>query len=297
VAKEIYGKVTFATMCPSAPGWQDLYASRLAYAAERYAPDGLYLDQVLGAVAVPCFARDHTHERPYQSWEGYHALLGKVRAGVKSHRPEAYLATEGFSDILSRHFDLVQSHNDWPGPCPEGSFRLPEMTRHAVPWLLQANGPIYPDDMEMVRLVHAAASGFDIACFGAPPAGDFGDAVRWVLDTRRRFGPDLYSGRPVRTWVEGFPVRRVMAVAGSRLVICCADLKGSSSDDYLIHLDIPAAGLGGEVNWETRDGSGTAPVSAEGESCIVSLPGEDMLIAWAPLAAFNDNHASGDNRK
>lgn len=281
IAKEIYGKVVFATMCPSAEGWQDEYSDRLGYAARRYHVDGLYMDQILGAVAVPCFATQHTHERPYLAWRGYHDLLEKVRRKVKSARPEAYLATEGFSDILAQHMDIVQSHNDWPGPCPNGSFQLPEMTRLAVPWLLQANGPIYPDKYEMVRLVHAAASGVDIACFGKPPRDEFGRHVRWLMETRRRFGRQMYRSSPVPTQIEGFPSRRALALEGENLIICCSALDGQAEGNFSIRVSTDFSRIRGPVRWESLDGSGEADLAQEGEAVRIILPAAEMAILWA----------------
>lgn len=284
IAKEIYGQVVFATMCPSAPGWQKEYARRLEYAARAYDVDGLYLDQVLGAVAVPCFAPGHGHARPYESWSGYHDLLRLVRERVKAARPEAYLATEGFSDILSQYFDLVQSHNDWPGPCPEGAFAFPEMTRHAVPWLMQAVGPVREEQFEMLRLVHAAASGIDLACFRTPPGGAFSEAIRLFMNWRERFSADLFGGRPVPAWIDGFPDRRATAVLGERLVICCSDLSGGRADSLTIRVSLGDCRVaGGKLQWESASASGTADARTAHSGFEVSIPPAGMAILWSEM--------------
>ncbi len=284
IAKEIYGRVVFATMCPSAPGWQHEYARRLAHAAREYEVDGLYLDQVLGAVAVPCFSPEHSHSRPYESWRGYHNLLRLVRERVKAARPEAYLATEGFSDILSQYFDLVQSHNDWPGPCPEGAFAFPEMTRHAVPWLMQAAGPVREGQLEMLRLVHAAASGMDLACFRNPPEGAFSAAIRLFMEWRERFSGELFGGRPVPAWIEGFPGRRVTAVLGRRLVICCSDIAGEGKASMAIRVGTSGWRVAdGRLNWESGSGSGMVDVRLEDGVIGASIPASDMAILWGDV--------------
>lgn len=276
VAKEVYGQVVFATMCPGAEGWQKLIAGRLSRAVSKYRPDGLYVDQVLGAVAVPCYAPGHQHRKPYESWTGYHALLSKLRESVKAANPDCYLATEGFSDILGQYFDIVQSHNDWPGPCPKGAFAFPEMTRHAVPWLMQAAGPVRIDQFDMLRLAHVAGSGLDVACFSVAPEGEFARQIRLFMSWRGRLGPDLYAGRPVACRVAGFPARRALAVQSQRTVIC-ASVFGETSEPLALSLDHDP----GWLLWESTEGSGSVcPEESSGEWRL-TVPAHPMLILWS----------------
>lgn len=285
IAKEIYGQVTFATMCPSAPGWQELIAERLGRAVREYNPDGLYVDQVLGAVAVPCYSRGHQHRKPYESWMGYHRLLSHLRQTVKAANPDCYLATEGFSDILGQYFDLVQSHNDWPGPCPEGAFAFPEMTRRAVPWLMQAAGPVREDQFDMLWLAHVAGSGLDVACFKIAPDGEFARQIHTFMDWRARFGPDMYAGRPVNCWIAGMPGRRVAATRSSRIVICVSILDGSEGDARVL-LDYNP----GQLKWESTRGAGSVDPEASEDRWLVRIPAAPMAILWS------DSHqnSSGD---
>lgn len=284
LVKEKYGNVVFAVMCPGSTDWQDIFAHRLASVASRYQIDGLYIDQVLGAVALPCFAQTHAHNKPYQAWQGYHALMAKVRKRVKDARSQAYLATEGFSDILSQYFDLVQSHNDWSGPCPKGSFPFPEMTRHAVPWLMQAAGPIRENDFSGLRLAHLVASGFDLACHQVAENSTFSQQLQLVTGWRRRFGRDLYQGRPIPAWIDSFPARRIIALATDRSVYCCISTWGEAElkDEMQIQLELPShlADVT-ELNWESTSAQGRVTIEGQaGNRTRFTLPAADMLMVW-----------------
>lgn len=290
--KEIYGKVVFAVMCPGSPEWRETFAGRIERAAAAYRPDGFYLDQVLGAVTPPCFADGHEHQKPYEAWARYLDLVAEVRRRVKSILPQAYLATEGISDILSQHFDVVQSHNDWRGPCPEGSFPLPEMTRHAIPWLLQANGAVYADRMDLLALAHACAGVLDLACFSRVPQGEFARAVRFALDVRHRFGERMLRARPVRMHVAGFPRQRAMALVGDGLFLCSATL-GGEPQDYHLWLDIAPGRLAAGLRWESPEGEGILTATPEGSGIRLRIPASELGFVYADLRPVPEAGSKG----
>ncbi len=293
--KEIYGKVVFAVMCPGASGWRETFAGRLERAALAYRPDGFYLDQVLGAVAPPCFGEGHGHSRPYEAWARYREFVAEVRARIRRVVPEAYLATEGISDILSAGFDVVQSHNDWRGPCPEKSFPLPEMTRHAMPWLAQANGAVYAGRRDLLALAHACASLLDLACFSRIPEGEFAEAIRFALDVRRRSAEQMRRAVPVRCRVAGFPKRRAMALAGDALLVFCAAPDGASGD-YDIRLELPARRITPPVRWESPSGGGVLPVDADGGGLRLRIPACELGFVHARLHPAPNTEEEGLSR-
>lgn len=280
LAKETYSRVTFAVMCPGSEDWQELYTDRLKYAAGRYHIDGLYLDQVLGAVASPCYSMRHEHHKPYESWTGYHDLLSEAREKVKGERPEAYLATEGFSDILGQYFDIVQSHNDWIGPCPEGSFPFPEMARYAVPWLLQALGPVRDDQLDFLALCHAGASGLDFACRDYPSDGPFANAIRKAMEWRERFGRHTYRTSLLPALIDGFPARRVMAMQSEMTLAFLACLDEDRTQEITLSIPNVEGRLGGELAWEGLYTEGQAELKASGEYLVARIPWQKMAVCW-----------------
>lgn len=280
LAKETYSKVTFAVMCPGSEDWQELYTDRLKYAAGRYHIDGLYMDQVLGAVASPCYSRRHEHQKPYESWTGYHDLLSEAREKVKGERPEAYLATEGFSDILGQYFDIVQSHNDWIGPCPPGSFPFPEMARHAVPWLLQALGPIRDGQLDFLALCHAGASGLDFACQDYSSNGPFANAIRKAMQWRERFGRHTYRSTPLPAFIGGFPDRRVMAIQSEMTLAFIACLDEDRTRDITLVIANVDGRSGGELAWEGLYTEGQTELKASGDYLVARFPWQKMAVCW-----------------
>ncbi len=255
-AKESYGAVNFAVMCPSAPAWQGLLVEKLTYLATNYGIDGIYIDQVLGAECVPCYADNHGHHKPNEAWIGYRKLMRQVNVHVKRARPQAYLATEGISDILGQYFDIVQSHQDWRGVAPAEAFPMPELTRHVMPWLIQAAGPIQENDFYHLRLAHVTGSGLDIACRSIDPSSVFANRLRRLADWRQRLGPVFLAAEPLYCWVEGFPDHRAIALyANHQAVIYTCDLVGTKREKLLrLAVAVPAGSW--EVSmWETQDGA------------------------------------------
>ena len=226
-ANERYGEVVFGVMCPSVRKWRRLFSRRLAYLARELGIDGIYIDQVLGAMALPCYGRNHGHGTPNQAWAGYHKFLKLVRRRVKTARPGAYLATEGISDILSGCFDIVQSHNDWRGEAPPKAYPMPELLRFTLPGLLQACGPVYDDNEYLLRLAHAAGSGLDVACHAVDPGSEFAARLAKVASWRARFGKHTVYAEPLACDPAAFPRHRATALrSGDSLYLFTADLAG-----------------------------------------------------------------------
>jgi hypothetical protein len=167
LAKEQYGEVVFGVGCPGSAAWRDLLVDRLADVVASLDVDGLYVDQVSGCSSLPCYAADHDHRRPALAWRSYLTLLAALRTRVRALRPEAYLATEGVTDIFGQSFDVQQAHNDWRHQVLGKADEMPELFRTTFPELLVMMGPIVPGEDRYIRWGHVLGAGLD--CFFPGP--------------------------------------------------------------------------------------------------------------------------------
>ena len=108
---EAYGNhVDFAVMCPHTRYWQDKIAQVVRQLVRAYRVDGVYIDQIGAAGAVPCFDPAHGHAPGGGHWwvGGYRAMLNAARdfAG-----PDAAILTESnaepFMDGVNVYLTLV----------------------------------------------------------------------------------------------------------------------------------------------------------------------------------------------
>jgi|GEM_PF-4979758 len=161
IVKEKYGKVEFAVMCPGAPWWRQVLKERVRYIVENYNVNGIYIDQVCGAIAHCCHSKRHLHDKPNRAWGEYRTLLAELRGIVKSISPGIYLSTEGVNDILGQFFDIQQAHNDWSFPLFNLGRPFPEIFRYTLPWMYVVGGPVEKDNFFLLNIAHLLGGGFD----------------------------------------------------------------------------------------------------------------------------------------
>jgi hypothetical protein len=161
IMKEKYGKVEFAVMCPGAPWWRKVLKERIRYILENYNVNGIYIDQVCGAIAYCCYSDIHLHDKPNKAWGEYKTLLAEIRALAKSISPNIYLSTEGVNDILGQFFDIQQAHNDWAFPLFTLGEPCPEIFRYTLPWMYIAGGPVEKGNLFLLNIAHLLGGGFD----------------------------------------------------------------------------------------------------------------------------------------
>lgn len=195
VAKEYYGR-EFAVMCPGSPEWRKLFVERMCYLAQEYHVDGLFIDQVCGCWAYPCYAKGHGHERPGQAWSGYLKLLSELRGRLREINPEFYLSTEGVCDIFGQFFDIQQGHNDWDTQVGNKVSPLPDLYRYTFPWYTVNTGYVSENAYYYLNLAHALGSGLDICALdGIRTERRFLERVKRVMELRKRYADDLFEGR------------------------------------------------------------------------------------------------------
>ena len=165
-AVESYGTpsaaVDFAVMCPGSKDWRELLIQRLEYIAKAYQADSIFLDQVCGCWAYPCYSRDHNHARPNESWSGYLLMLKEIRRRLRDINADFLLATEGVCDILGQYFDVQQGHNDWDTQVGTKSLPMPELYSYTFPKHVVNTGFVSPNNYYYLKLAHAVGSGLDL---------------------------------------------------------------------------------------------------------------------------------------
>jgi hypothetical protein len=163
VFQEQYGEVVFDVMCPGAPGWRNLFISKLEYLVKAFDIDGIYIDQVSGCRSLPCYAAGHDHGKPNQAWSCYQMFMEELRRRLAALRPGIFLATEGVNDFLGQYFDSQQAHNDWTTLTRDWGVPLPDLFRTTFPGHLlnvgcitqESSGPFY------LKLAHVSGGGYD----------------------------------------------------------------------------------------------------------------------------------------
>lgn len=200
--KERYGEVEFAVMCPSSAQWREFYIGKLADLAQRYKPDGIYLDQVCGAWGLACHGAVHDHARPCDAWCGYMDLLEELRETLRSSVPGIYIATEGVNDMLGVHIDIFQAHNwGFRFGLPKCAEPSPDIFITAHPDYLLYLGPVFRNDLRELRRAFAYGRGFDIAIDDIGLCEDgFLRELDFAVESRRLLCPGILSAvpRPVR---------------------------------------------------------------------------------------------------
>jgi hypothetical protein len=242
LAKELYG-IEFAVACPSCKEWQDLYKERIEYIARAYEVDGIYLDQVCGCWSLPCYAENHNHRRPNESWHGYVELLKELRLRLRSANPEIYLSTEGVCDILGQYFDMLQGHNDWDTQVGEKARPMPELFRYTFPWLVVCTGPVYDSRPDLLNLAHLVGSGYDFCTM--PPGKTSSQMLlraKKVMEWRERFWEDMVFGEFLGPCETSHPDYKAFAFQGQSytiLTLAWVPWKSSPSPPKLITIHIP----------------------------------------------------------
>lgn len=194
--QESYGSVAFDVMCPGAAGWRDLFTRRLVELVAKYHLDGIYIDQVSAAPALPCYQRGHDHTAPNRAWACYREMLSSLRQAVNAAHPDTFLATEGVNDLLGQYFDSQQAHQDWLQPFLGKARRLDDLYRYTFPTQLLNSGCVTLESTGRgyLKLSHLTGSGFDFGIFdwSAVPAS-LCEEISFVLGWRRDYTAILQS--------------------------------------------------------------------------------------------------------
>lgn len=195
VVTETYDKVDFAVMCPGSPEWREFFISRIETIARDYGADGTFIDQICGAWATPCYSDAHDHQRPNESWSGYHILLKELRSRLRAINPHFQMATEGVCDILGQFFDVQQGHNDWDTQVGTKSWPMPELYGYTFPWYTINTGWASRNSYYYLKLAHAVGSGIDICDLERDKTEErFQDYVRQIMAWRKQYVDYLFGG-------------------------------------------------------------------------------------------------------
>lgn len=96
ITVEGYRNVSFAVMCPAAPGWQKTVADFVGRILN-YGVRGVYLDQIAASRWLLCFDKNHPHAPgAVDAWynQGYRPMLQNIRKKMLSEHPGTILASE-----------------------------------------------------------------------------------------------------------------------------------------------------------------------------------------------------------
>jgi len=114
--EETYGSgVPLVVMCPYTEQWQAKVAGLVQRLVHECGVDGVYVDQISAAAAVPCFDPGHGHDVGGGGFwvEGYRRLLRRAREKLP---PEAMLTTEESADPWIDLLDAFLLVNTPPAP-------------------------------------------------------------------------------------------------------------------------------------------------------------------------------------
>lgn len=152
VASASYGNpdIKFSIMCPGCKEWQDMFTEAIRRVTEDYCADGVYLDQLSGALQM-CYNPDHHHE--FDSWsDNYNVILKRITDRYReTHDDELYVSGEWVTDTHGSLVDrnLVQTFYR----CTIGSFT--DMYRYTFPEHGMVD-MIYPSRNLAMRPTHVA---------------------------------------------------------------------------------------------------------------------------------------------
>lgn len=192
---ETYGRVDFAVMCPGSREWRELLTARIEALARDYEVDGVFIDQVCGAWACPCYSDSHDHVRPNEAWGGYLEMLRDLRARVRAINPEFQMSTEGVCDIFGQFFDVQQGHNDWNTHAGPRSRPMPELYAFTFPCYTVNTGFASRNDYYHLKLAHAVGSGLDVCDLERDrPEGRYLDLLRRATAWRAGYVRELRDG-------------------------------------------------------------------------------------------------------
>lgn len=127
-----YESSCFASMCPSAKGWQKKFLEEIMKALELGVECALF-DQLL--VVDICHDPDHGHKFPESSYgSGSIKMLKKALEQGKKINPEFELSMEGLVDIYTPYIAIFHSRVDLTD-CSN-----PEVFRYTLPWVTGISG-------------------------------------------------------------------------------------------------------------------------------------------------------------
>jgi hypothetical protein len=281
IAKEHYG-IDFAVMCPSCKEWRDHFIGKIAYLAEKYEVDGVYLDQVCGCWSLPCYADGHDHERPSESWSGYAVLLRELRARLREINPEIYMSTEGVGDVFSGYFDMLQGHMDWDTQVGDKSTPMPELFRYTLPWLVVCSGPVYNHRPDLLKLAHVVGSGYDF-CTMPPDRTSSGVLARSrkVLEWRERFWREMALGEFLGPCDTSHPDYRAFLFRGDeRTVVTLAWLPWRSEPEVpeRVQIEVPCACAVTEVMLLAESHETTCEFASGSRSVRIAVPFQEIAV-------------------
>lgn len=235
--KEKYGNVDFAVMCPSSPGWRELFTEELVNLAKKYNLDGIYIDQVCGAWGLVCYSDMHTHKRPCDAWSGYTEFMSELRSQLLEVNSDTYIATEGVNDIIGLNIDLFQAHNwDFGIGLHGKGMPTPEIFITTLPNYLLYMGPVFINDYKELRRSFIYGRGIDIAIKELSECeNDFIKELQFVMETRLKQCPQLLQAVPQPMINEERVKCFLYEISDSRNIILGASLdKGGTRDEVYI---------------------------------------------------------------
>jgi len=95
---------TFAVMCPTRTGWQDILKDASTQLTGRIGAGGIYLDMVAAAGPTECMDPDHHHPLGGGHWwrDGYREMFAKIRTAMA---PVKFVVVEGGADYMADQVD------------------------------------------------------------------------------------------------------------------------------------------------------------------------------------------------
>ena len=126
-ARETYNGISFFVECPSSSLWRSKLAHSVA-AAAAWGAEGIWVDQLAGALPYLCYADSHGHADPALAFAGLAALAKDLRRAIGE---EAILACEGALDALGAEVDVFGTL--WFLPFGYKPQDAPEVLRYALP--------------------------------------------------------------------------------------------------------------------------------------------------------------------
>ncbi len=104
----VLGHKTFVTACHGTDEWERVLKGYVDRAVS-LGVDGIFFDQ-LGSGSQICWDASHKHKVPCTDMMRHKSeMLGKIRAYIKSKKPDLAFGTEYVGDATSRHIDFAHS--------------------------------------------------------------------------------------------------------------------------------------------------------------------------------------------
>jgi len=93
---EHWAKQNHAVMCPWTAKWREKICSIVERIARDLDCDGVYIDQVAAASAMPCFDRSHGHPLGGGGWwvEGYRRIFEEAKRRARRYKPGFFITSE-----------------------------------------------------------------------------------------------------------------------------------------------------------------------------------------------------------